>query len=94
MPSFCQDLSRHRVARITLHDLGDFAVGPPGGPVRRTIGIPGFLIDTDLGAHVLIDTGFDPLCASDPAAAEARDHLSGFGALIGFATRQTLAGHL
>ena len=94
MTSLWQDLSRHRVTRITLLDLGNFAVCPPGGPVRRTIGIPDFLITTDLGAHVLNDTGFDPLCASDLAAAEARDHLSGFGALIGFATRQTLAGHL
>lgn len=89
-----QDLSRHRVTRVTLLDLGDFAVGPVGGPVKRIIGIPGYLIETDLGARLLVDTGFDPLYAHDPAAAEARDTLSGFGALIGYATRQTLAGQL
>ena len=94
MPPLWQDLSRHRVIRLTLLDLGTFAVGPPGGQVKRTIGIPGFLIDTDLGAHLLVDTGFDPLYASDPAAAEARDELSSFGALIAFSARQTLTGQL
>lgn len=94
MPPLWQDLSRHRVIRLTLLDLGTFAVGPPGGQVKRTIGIPGFLIDTDLGAHLLVDTGFDPLYASDPAAAEARDGLSSFGALIAFSAHQTLTGQL
>lgn len=94
MAPFWQDLTRHRVTRLTLLDLGDFAVGPPGGPIRRQIGIPGYLIATDRGAHVLVDTGFDPLYATDPAAAEARDYLSSFGKLIRFSARQTLAGQL
>ena len=94
MTAFWQDLSRHRVTRLTLLDLGPFAVGPLGGPVKRIIGIPGFLIDTDLSARILVDTGFDPLYASDPARAEARDHLSSFGQLLGFSARQTLTGQL
>ena len=94
MTGFWQVLSRHRVSRLTLLDFGDFAVGPMGSPVKRIIGIPGFLIATDLGAHLLVDTGFDPLYAADPAAAEARDLLSGFGQLIGFSARQTLTGQL
>ena len=69
-------------------------MGPPGGPVKRTIGSPGLVIDTDLGAHLLVDTGPDPLDATDPAAAGARDHLSSFGQLTGFAARQTLTGQL
>ena len=80
----------HRLSRMTVLDLGLFDVGPG----RRLIGIPGFLLETDLGARILVDTGFDPLYATDPAAAETRDGLSRFGRLVGFSARQTLAGQL
>jgi N-acyl homoserine lactone hydrolase len=94
MPDVWHALSGHTVTRLTVLDFGTFSVGPPGQPAKRQIGIPGFLIDTDLGARLLVDSGFDALYAHDPAAAEARDRLSTFGHLIGFGPRQTLDGQL
>lgn len=80
----------HRVVRLTVLDFGSFDVGPG----TRRIGIPGFLLETDQGARLLVDTGFDPLYASDPMAAEARDGLSRFGNLVDFTARHTLPGQL
>lgn len=84
------DFSTHRLHSLTVLDLGLFDVGPG----KRTIGIPGFLLQTGQGARILVDTGFDPLYATDAEAAEARDGLSSFGKLLGFSPRQTLAGQL
>ena len=77
---------------VTLHvlDLGTFDVGPG----KRRIGIPGFLITTDSGARILVDTGFDPAYATDYAATDARDGLSGFGRLVDFTAPQTITGQL
>ena len=83
-------LSAHTVTRLYILDFGSFDVGPG----KRTIGIPGFLLTTDQGARILVDTGFDPAYATDYAATDARDSLSGFGRLIGFTARQTAAGQL
>lgn len=84
------NLTDHRLTRMTVLDFGLFDVGPG----KRIIGIPGFLLETDRGARILVDTGFDPLYARDPAAALARDGLAGFGALVDFSARQTLPGQL
>ena len=68
------DLQDQRVISVHLLDFGTFQVG-----TKRTIGIPGYLITTDLNAHILIDTGFPP----DYGPAEAaRDNLAGFGHLV------------
>ncbi len=83
-------LSTHRITRLYVLDFGTFDVGPG----KRILGIPGFLLETDKGARILVDTGFDPAYASDYAATDARDNLSGFGRLITFSTRQTAAGQL
>lgn len=83
-------LKDHRLTGMTVLDFGLFDVGPG----KRTIGIPGFLLQTDKGARVLVDTGFDPLYAVDYAAAEARDGLARFGRLVGFNAVQTLPGQL
>ncbi len=80
----------HSLSRLTVLDLGLFDVGPG----KRLIGIPGFLLETDHGARILVDTGFDPLYATDPVAAEARDGMSRFGQLVDYSARQTLAGQL
>jgi N-acyl homoserine lactone hydrolase len=82
--------SGHRLARMTVLDFGLFDVGPG----KRLIGIPGFLLETDRGARILVDTGFDAAYAADYAAADLRDGLSGFGRLVDFSARQTLAGQL
>ncbi len=82
-------LAGHSVRRVTLLDLGLFDVSG-----RRTIGIPGYLIETDQGARVLVDTGLPPDYATDPLAADARDGLSAFGRPIGYTQAQTLPGAL
>ncbi|WP_309667681.1 N-acyl homoserine lactonase family protein [Tabrizicola sp.] len=79
----------HRVVRLYVLDLGLFEVR--GG--ERVIGIPGFLVQTDRGANLLIDTGFPPSYATDSGIA-ARDGLPGFGRLIDFSARQTAVGQL
>lgn len=84
------DLSDHRLSRLTILDFGIFDVGPG----RRLIPIPGYLLETDQGARILVDTGFDPLYAADPDAAEARDALSAFGRLVDHSATRTLPGQL
>ena len=83
-------LADHRLAALFVLDFGLFDVGPG----KRRIGIPGFLARTDRGAHLLIDTGFDPLYASAPEVTAARDGLEGFGRLIGHSAERTLPGQL
>jgi N-acyl homoserine lactone hydrolase len=60
----------------SLHilDFGLFRVAS-----GRTIGIPGFLVTTDAGEHVLVDTGFPAKYAADPVAAAEEDGLTAFG---------------
>ena len=84
-----KDLSTHRIASVHVLDFGTFDVGPG----RRTIGIPGFLLQTDQGARILVDTGFPPAYATDPDAA-ARDNLGSFGQLVGFTEQNTATGQL
>jgi N-acyl homoserine lactone hydrolase len=60
--------------RLHVLDYGTFHVN-----AGRTIGIPGFLITTDAGEHVLVDTGFPARYAADPARAATEDGLTAFG---------------
>ena len=84
------DLSHHRVTRLTVLDCGTFSVR--GG--ARIIGIPAYLITTDLGAQILVDGGFPPAYARDEPAATAADGLASFGRLIEYSPRQTLPHQL
>jgi N-acyl homoserine lactone hydrolase len=63
-----------RPTRLHILDFGTFHVN-----AGRTIGIPGFLITTDAGEYVLVDTGFPAKYAGDPARAAAEDGLTAFG---------------
>jgi N-acyl homoserine lactone hydrolase len=78
-----------QLARLTILDLGLFEVR--GG--ERLIGIPAYLLETDLGARILFDTGFPPAYATDPTIAD-RDGLPRFGCLLNFTPRQTAPGAL
>jgi N-acyl homoserine lactone hydrolase len=78
-----------QVARLYVLDLGLFELR--GG--KRVIGIPGFLIETSLGARILFDTGFPSAYATDPDIA-ARDGLPAFGRLVDFGPQQTAEGAL
>lgn len=75
----------------SLHvlNLGTFAVGK-----SRVIGIPGFLITTDQGERLLVDTGFRDGYALDASAAGREDGLSDFGHLQGFGPQNLILAQL
>ena len=83
-------LRQETVARLHALDLGLFDVGPG----KRRILCPGFLITTDAGTHILLDTGFPPAYATDGCAAALADGLEKFGQLKGFTPAQTAEGAL
>lgn len=83
-------LPGHRLARFYILDFGLFDVGPG----LRTIGIPGFLLETDRGARILFDTGFPPDYVTAPDVTAARDGLHRFGAFARFGAENTAAGQL
>lgn len=78
-------LLRGRPARLHVLDFGSFRVH--AGP--RDIGIVGFLVTTDAGEHVLIDSGFPAKYADDPRRATDEDGLGSFGAVLSL-TRENL----
>ena len=67
-----------RVISLTVLDYGLFQVHANG----RIIGIMGFLIRTDAGENILVDTGFPPAYAKDAGAARAADELGSFGVVL------------
>jgi N-acyl homoserine lactone hydrolase len=75
----------------SLHilNLGTFAVGS-----ARVIGIPGFLITTDQGERVLVDTGFRDGYAQDAVKAGEEDGLTPFGHLIDFGPQNLILPQL
>lgn len=83
-------LRRDRIARLDRLDLGTFDVGPG----KRLIPITGWLLTTEGGRRLLIDTGFPPAYASDERATALADGLDGFGRLLGFTPRHTVQGAL
>jgi N-acyl homoserine lactone hydrolase len=87
-------LPGHRLHRLFVLDFGLFDVGPG----LRTIGIPGFLLETrddeGGGARILFDTGFPPAYATHPDETAARDGLHRFGAFARFGANTTAAGQL
>jgi len=69
---------RGKPKRLAVLDYGLFEVH--AGP--RTIGICGFVIETDAGEVVLIDTGFPQKYAQDAEAATVEDDLGSFGRVL------------
>lgn len=69
--------------RLAVLDYGLFSVH--SGP--RTIGICGYVVETDAGEVVLIDTGFPPKYASDANAAAAEDALDSFGRVLSLSSQ-------
>ena len=78
-----------RLTRLYILDLGLFEVR--GG--ERIIGIPAYLMQTDRGANILMDTGFPPDYLTDEGR-PASDGLPRFGRLIDFRKEQTAEGAL
>ncbi|OUS33677.1 MBL fold hydrolase [Rhodobacterales bacterium 56_14_T64] len=67
-----------RPLSLNVLDYGLFKVHANG----RVIGICGFLIQTDAGESVLVDTGFPQKYAEDKAAATEQDRLYEFGEVL------------
>ena len=79
-----------QVASLTVLDYGLFQVHANG----RVIGIVGFLIRTDGGENILVDTGFPPAYATDHVAASAADGLGSFGQVLALGPVNLPAGQL
>ena len=63
------------LTRLAILDFGLFQVHENG----RIIGIPGYLIQTERGENILVDSGFPAWYADDPEAAGLKDGLETFG---------------
>ena len=76
---------------LSLHilNLGTFAVA-----AGRVIGIPGFVITTDRGERVLVDTGFPDAYGKDPKGAGQADGLTPFGELQDFGPQNLIHAQL
>jgi N-acyl homoserine lactone hydrolase len=83
-------LRHDRIARLDRLDLGTFDVGPG----RRLIPITGWLLTTEAGRRLLLDTGFPAAYAQDERAAARADGLDSFGRLVDFQPRHTITGAL
>lgn len=79
-----------RPISVMVLDYGLFKVHANG----RVIGICGFLVQTDQGETVLIDTGFPPIYADDAAAASADDGLGSFGEVLNLTAENLPRGQL
>ena len=71
--------------RLAVLDYGLFEVH--SGP--RTIGICGFVVQTDAGELVLIDTGFPAKYVADAEAATKEDGLGSFGRVLSITDQNT-----
>jgi N-acyl homoserine lactone hydrolase len=75
--------------RLHILDFGMFQVN-----AGRLIGIPGFVILTDCGERVLVDTGFPAKYAGDPVRAAQDDGLAAFGHVHHLTNENLCAGQL
>lgn len=80
-----QILLKGKPIRLSVLDYGLFEVH--SGP--RTIGICGFVLQTDADEVVLIDTGFPAKYVADAAAATAEDGLGSFGRVLNITPEHT-----
>ncbi|TMM50631.1 MBL fold metallo-hydrolase [Sulfitobacter sabulilitoris] len=85
-----QPLLQGRPVRLAVMDYGLFEVH--AGP--RTIGICGFVIQTDAQETVLIDSGFPAKYAQDAEAATAEDSLGSFGRVLSLTEENLPDGQL
>ncbi len=81
---------RGRPQELYVLDYGLFRVHANG----RVIGISGFLIKTDAGECVLIDTGFPEKYARDAGRASQEDKLGAFGEVLALSEENLPAAQL
>ena len=70
------------VARLYILDFGLFEVHGGDDGKGRVIGIPGYLIQTEDGKNILVDTGFPKKYADDAQKAALEDALDTFGRVL------------
>lgn len=68
----------HPAQQLYILDFGLFQVHAN----NRVIGIPGYLIKTHDGRHILVDTGFPPKYAANAEQATLEDGLGSFGRVL------------
>ena len=78
--------------RLVLLDHGTFRV--TAGPEPRTVLIPGWLISTAAGEHVLVDGGFPEKYLTHTDRAAAADGLGAFGRFLAVGPRNGAAAQL
>ena len=78
MVSIAASYIKGRPISLAVLDFGLFQVHANG----RIIGIVGFVVRTDKGETILVDTGFPAKYALDPARASAEDGLGSFGQVL------------
>jgi N-acyl homoserine lactone hydrolase len=81
---------RDRIAALDCLNLGLFDVGPG----KRLIPISAWLLTTETGRRILLDTGFPPAYATDGAKMAGADGLASFGNLVDFGPQHTILGAL
>ena len=84
-----------QVASLTVLDFGLFQVhAADRTSAGRIIGLPGYLIRTDAGENILVDTGLPPTYAVDHMAASVADALGNFGVVLDLTQANLPAGQL
>lgn len=78
------------VKRLYILNFGLFQVHAND----RIIGIPGYLIQTDDGQNILVDTGFHPKYVVDAHAATVEDGLETFGQIVSLTAENLPAAQL
>jgi N-acyl homoserine lactone hydrolase len=78
------------IKRLYILDFGLFQVHENG----RIIGIPGYLIQTQDGRNILVDTGFPAKYAADAEQATLEDGLNSFGHVLKLTHDNLPAGQL
>ena len=76
--------------RLYILDFGLFQVHENG----RFIGIPGYLLQTDDGRNILVDTGFPAAYARNAEQATRDDGLGSFGRVVSLTEENLPAGQL
>ncbi len=90
LSNLTEPLLKGKPVCLTVLDFGTFRV--LSGP--RDVGLMGFLIETDAGEYVMVDTGLPAKYATDPVSAGMKDNLNAFGHVIDINGYNTANGQL
>ncbi len=89
MPPIPSLAAATQLRSLTVLNFGLFRVH-----AGRTIGIPGYLLQTQDGRNILVDTGFPIAYSDDAQRASAEDGLGAFGQLLDYGAHQSATAQL